>query len=185
MIHPHPEPDETPEDTMATYLGCLDVMLGRPHDRSALARRLVTANFSISDIKAMERVVKNKKHPHEALEKELKDLDQARIRVDDVIRHDAIRNAPKQPDAQSEPAPAMLQRQAYALVKADRKSPEYAAKEMGVDVAQIEVWVDQQRKAVYDEAPPDKKHIVEDTRTPKQRIDDFREFLAAKKQSST
>ena len=187
MVYPHEEPDNDSDvERLAVALGHHNLFLGYPEERNALAGRLVAAGFVPKDIDDLVKTVSKNKREDCApiLMRELKDPAKARIRIDDVRKCEAAKNAPNyHPDAQEQQPPdaAALQRMAYSIVKGDRKTPAFAAGAMGVTVDQINQWVDQQRLAVYEDAPPEKKHIVEDTRTDQERLDDFREFCAAEK----
>jgi len=177
------DPPEIAQEAFVAYLGSIDVLLGRPQEREALAVRLVENGFTVSDIKTLELVTVGRKDPAAALVTELKDLKTARMRIDDVRKCElAKRSSGNQAGAVHVADEACNQRKAYALVVVDGKGVALVADLMGVSTHKVRDWVETEKQLRAYDRPAKWKRPEEDTRTPAEKLEAFRQFLVARKE---
>jgi len=186
VTHPHQEPESVSEG-LDISLASYDVHIGYPEERASLALRLAGNGFTVADLAKLERVIGFKKANKGALMiSQLKDLDVARKRIDDVTNCAAIKARRHEMTNVYEAGEDCNQRKAYALVRVDKKTPASVADLIGVSIATVNKWVEAERHLRYGDDPIAKKlHIEEDTRSRADRLRDFKEFIAQKNKTTT
>jgi len=157
MTHPKSiEPERGPEaavDDVDDALLVHGVHEGFPEHRRPLAVQLANNGWMPEDITLLARSIRGAADPTAALVGVLRDRVKAEARLVDLRRAEQLRKKPypgekdwKRVDEAAEPGYEISRRRrmAHALIYGDRKSPEFAAREIGCDPEQAQRWADEQ-----------------------------------------